>query len=545
MAGILRVTGRKAATAVRANYHSSNAQGSGGTIHLAAPISQATHLQPVSLGKTIIHSLEQIRPRTPPHKLFSSTRTLITNVVTRLAAPGVRVPANIPYSGRDAASRSLHTGLARSSIQSGLSLPARHALHNKAFGARSFLPRAPISPRPPVVTQMGLGTARNFSSGRPIFQNLVDNVPIALRSLYEADLDVDFARKKTGVSKRPLYTALNKPKVARVQKMKAKTNKASLRGSPVVEEKENVDVNAAAEFEKYFHTPATPAVTTYVFIPLAPTPTNRLPLSTRDASRSSQGHFIPMQQVGAMHASHSRHALRVSTLFSKLDCADVWSHAGVSCSPFSGCPRKASSSVQSLSDEEDEQLEGVCTFLKLEFAGWSLAEVRSVLGESGQGWCVFEEVWHEEKSGLDEEFDGYLSSAFSSPPATSSVGSDGMRSPALIDPAQSMVMPTLDFSSSFLGQSAFAGSADESAAKPESIVYDDPWMDAESDRASSDSGSMLSRTSSFSSLAAPPSESGSGLIIEPPSENGWFSIRASHGFVGHFPVVEGPMESVF
>ncbi|KAF6748948.1 hypothetical protein DFP72DRAFT_915104 [Ephemerocybe angulata] len=480
MAGILRATGRKAATAVRANHHSSNAQGSGGTIHLTAPISQATHLQPISLGKTIIHSLEQIRPRTPPHKLFSSTRTLSPTV-----------PANIPYSGRDAASRSLHTGLARSSIQSGLSLPARHALHNKAFGAGSFLPRAPISPRPPVVTQMGLGTARNFSSGRPIFQNLVDNVPIALRSLYEADLDVDFARKKTGVSKRPLYAALNKPKVARAQKMKAKANKASMRGSTVAEEKENVDVNPAAEFEQYFHVPATPAVTTYVFIPLAPTPTNRLPLSTRDASRSPHaqtGHFIPMQQVGAIHASHSRHALRVSTLFSKLDCADVWSHAGVSCSPFSGCPRKAASS-------------GVCTFLKLEFAGWSLAEVRSVLGESGQGWCVFEEVWHEEKSGLDEEFDGYLSSAFSSPPPTSSVGLDGMRSPALIDPAQSM--------------SAFAGSADESSAKPESIVYHDP-VDGCGER----QGLRLIRgrcfrgPSSFSSLVAPPSESGSGLIID-------------------------------
>lgn len=486
--GTLRATGRKAANAIRST-NPADGFGSGGTsraLHLAAPISPA---QP-SLGQTIVHSLESIRPR---NQLFTSTRNFVTTIFTRLSAPGVRVPRNIPHSS----SRVLQSGSSTPSIRSGLSLPARHALHSKAFGAGTFLPRAPMSPRPPVATQLGLGTARNFSSSRPIFQNLVDNVPIALRSLYEADLDIDFARKKTGV-RRPLYTALNKPKAALVgPKMKPRARR-------VLAEKENSEVlaDAAAEFSQYFSAPTPAPVTSYVFIPLAPTPSNRLPLSSRD-SLPHTGRFIPLGEVGSIHASHSRHALRVSTLFAKLDQANVWSHPGVSCTPYSGCPRKA------LSDDDDEELEGVCTFLKLEFAGWTMNEVRSVIGECGQGWCVFEEVRHDE----EEDEESVFSSAISSPPSE------------LVDPAQSMVMPTIDFSSSFLaGQNAFA---EESQRAPqEELAYEDPWTDD------------LGSESSF--------EFDMDRIIDPPSENGWFSMKSSTSF-SHisFEEVEGPREHAF
>ncbi|KAJ2922248.1 hypothetical protein H1R20_g14843, partial [Candolleomyces eurysporus] len=534
--GALRATGRKAANAIRSSHpHSTNGQGSGGTsaraLHISAP-SSATHGQHLSFGQTIIHSLEQIRPRTPPNKLFSTTRNFVTTIFTRLSAPGLKVPFNVPHRFASVGNRSLASGLANPSIRNGLSLPARHAIHNKAFGAGTFLPRAPFAPRPPIATQVGLGTARNFSTGRPIFQNIVDNVPIALRSLYEADLDVDFARKKAG-SKRPLYTALNKPKG--IQKMKAKptkANKPTLAASAekVEADKENVVIeNAAAELEHYFRAPTPPAVTTLVFIPLAPTPTNRLPLATRDAMHSSRrlGSFIPVHEVGALHASHNTHALRVSTLFARLDQANVWAHSGVSCSAYSGNPRKVA-----LTDEDDassdDELEGVCTFLKLEFAGWTLAEVRGVIGESGQGWCIFEEIWRdelredgkgmlseEEDEDLSSELDSHSSSCFS-PQARSTNLDSGMQSPVM-DPSQSFIMPTLDFSSSFLGQSAFAGAEQSTGSQraPKVFECDDPWVE---DGYSSSSDGLISRSSSSSSL---------GLIIDPPSENGWYASASS------------------
>jgi hypothetical protein len=374
-----------------------------------------------------------------------------------------------------------------------------------------------MAPRPPVATQLGLGTARNFSSSRPILQNLVDNVPIALRSLYEADLDVEFGRKKAGV-KRPLYTAVNKPKAALVgPKMKPRARKPPI---ALAEKEVDAVANAAAEFEKYFSAPIPAPVTSYVFIPLAPTPTNRLPLSTRD--NLPHGRFIPLQEVGAIHASHNKHALRVSTLFARLDRANVWSHPGVSCTPYSGCPRKAAT----LSDS-DEELEGVCTFLKLEFAGWTMNEVRGVIGECGQGWCVFEEARQgQDNEPLSDDEDGSVfSSAISSPPSE------------LVDPAQSMVMPTLDFSSSFLaGQNTFAAGSTPARPPPKELEYEDPWMEEHSG-----SEGSFSRVSSVSSF-----ESGLDRIIDPPSENGWFTIRSS-GFVSPiaFEEVEGPREHVF
>ncbi|KAF9068343.1 hypothetical protein BDP27DRAFT_1364226 [Rhodocollybia butyracea] len=219
-------------------------------------------------------------------------------------------------------------------------------------------------------SQVGLGTARNFSTGRCVFQNLVENVPIAGRSLYEADWEAhmqserDF-RKKT---------------------LKRKATK-----------------------------------------------------NVRKAS---------------IHNSHEMHSLHVSALFSRLDAADVWVK-GVQCSAYAERP--------------DSQ--GVCTILKVEFAGWTKAEVRSVIGESGTGWCALEEITNRQED--DEDAFSDTSSLLSG-----LSGEDVMGSPFAVEPAQSLVLPTLDFSSSFVATSPQALSRTSSFHDIFPEAESDPWMES-------------------------------------------------------------------
>jgi hypothetical protein len=133
----------------------------------------------------------------------------------------------------------------------------------------------------------------------------------------------------------------------------------------------------------------------------------------------------------------------------------------------------------------------VCNVLKVEFRGWSKAAVRGVLGESGTGWCVLEET----TSTFDPLFDEEDEDAFSE---TSSILSGmGLEEPVQgMDPAQSFVLPTLDFSSSFLA----ATTPSTPAAAP--VFYDHA-------NASADSVSVWSDPA----------------FVDPPSssENGWFA----------------------
>ena len=78
------------------------------------------------------------------------------------------------------------------------------------------LPRAPAVPRG--VQQVGLGTARNFTTGRPIFAHLAENVPVAGRALSEADWKIQ--RKKE-------QARLAKANAKKEQKKKVKAEKAS------------------------------------------------------------------------------------------------------------------------------------------------------------------------------------------------------------------------------------------------------------------------------------------------------------------------------
>jgi len=452
-------------------------------------------------------------PRNPTNKLFSISRNLFQKFFTHLTAPGLKVPTH--HLPDTIGSRSLHTSVLRAStIQSRLSTAVRYSLRNNALQrqANMFLPRGhgPVPPRFGGVAQVGLGMARNFSTGRPIFQHLAENVPVAVRALYEADLDLELKKrherkrlvapnavekvKKTKEMIKPLHKALKRKALANVEHIKL--------------------TELQEEAEHYFSAVAVAPVTTYLLIPLAPTPTSRTPLPlgplpSRPGPSQEPKLLPPLSYIASLHASHATHSLRVSTLFTRLDQANVWAR-GVRCSAFSQGHHHRKRHKSGDSDASDE---GVCTILKVEFVGWSKAEVRSVIGESGTGWCVLEDVLHEEDEGLTEMESVSFRSSEEDQSSNESLGLGvfGGSGVEMIDPSESLVLPTLDFSSSFVSSSPPSSSLSHNSPSNDlfatipSEMENDPWVDDYYD--SSSSGSSHSEFSE--------------LIIDPPSSNGW------------------------
>ncbi|KAH8824701.1 hypothetical protein DL96DRAFT_1614775 [Flagelloscypha sp. PMI_526] len=300
------------------------------------------------------------------------------------------------------------------------------ALPLRTLGRQTFLPRAPAIPRS--VTQVGLGTARQFSSARPIFQNLVQNTPVAARAFCEADIDVKSSKKAHKKSSKAKKAAKGKKVSYKVKDLKVP---ALLSDS----------TSRASEMDVYFHVPIS-SVTTSLHIPLAPTPTERTPLRERPVR--GEGSFLPLSSLASIHITHEMHTTRVASLFSRLDAANVWGK-GVTCSAYSHLARG----------------QGVATILKVEFVGWSKAEVRAVIGESGTGWCALEEHRSTESRDsviIDGPGSGYDSDASDTSSMLSGIMGDescfseveSVPSTPPIDPSGSFVLPTLDFSSSFI-----------------------------------------------------------------------------------------------
>lgn len=483
----LRNTARKGSNLVHKGHN-----GPGGctantqtrSIHLFSPVRSsgqaALHAPPLSSGSA---------PRNSANKLLSFSRNIFQNFFTHLTAPGLKAPIHLPDS------HPLHTSFIRgSTIQSRLSTTARYSLKNNALQrqANTFLPRGPgpVPPRLGGVVEVGLGTARNFSTGRPIFQHLAENVPVAVRALYEADLDLELMKRND--SKRlvaPHAVKKTNEKFKPLQKFpKHKANAEQIEPAELL-----------GEAEHYFSSVAVAPVTTYLLIPLAP---NAVP--SRPGSYQEPRLLPPLSYIGSLHESHATHSLRVSSLFTRLDQANVWAR-GVQCSAYS--QGSAHRKRPEASEGGDSSEEGVCTILKVEFVGWSKAEVRSIIGESGTGWCVLEEVLHEEDEGLTdvETLSPGLSEAeFSNESLALSLGVE------MTDPSESFIIPTLDFSSSFSSTpsspSHDSPSNDLFTTVPSGMA-NDPWVDDYSDS---------------SSWVSTPYSEFSELIIDPPSSNGLF-----------------------
>jgi hypothetical protein len=278
----------------------------------------------------------------------------------------------------------------------------------------------------------------------------------------------------------------------------------------------------AKDLEHYFPASSTPDVVSYLLIPLAPTPTSRtpLPLSPPPASNPS---LLPLPTLASMHTSTTTHTLRVSALFARLDAANVWNR-GVNCSAYS-----------------HGREEGVCTVLKVEFVGWTAGEVRGVIGESGSGWCVLEErTTKPESSGssaVDDlsETESAISgmSDLGDGDAESVVSGPGTMEMEGIDPSESFVLPTLDFSSSFLA----AQSPSPPPSSTDLFAYT-----SDSDDNFSDSGSDFSNGSGTGSwVDASSHHAGSG------ARETWMGFGFSSDFASRVGSEYGhePREAVF
>ena len=452
------------------------------SMHLFSPVrssGQAAALHaplPLSSGSA---------PRNSVNKLLSFSRNLFQSFFTHLTAPGLKAPIHLPDS------HPLHNSYLRgSTIQSRLSTAARYSLKSNALKrqANTFLPRGPgpLPPRLGGVAEVGLGMARNFGTGRPIFQHLAENVPVAVRALYEADLDLELMKRN--YSKRfmaPHAVKKTNEKIKPLQKFpKQKANAEQTKPAELL-----------GEADHYFSSVAVAPVTTYLLIPLAP---NAVPF--RPGTYQEPRLLPALSYLGSLHESHATHSLRVSSLFTRLDQANVWAR-GVQCSAYSegDAHRKRPEASEGGTSSE----EGVCTILKVEFVGWSKAEVRSVIGESGTGWCVLEEVLQDEDEGLTD------AGVFSPVSSEEELSDESLAlSPGveMTDPSESFIIPTLDFSSSFNSTPSSPTHdppSNELFATLPSGMANDPWVDDYSD-----SSSWVSTPYSEFSELDPPSSNG-------------------------------------
>ncbi|KAF9472213.1 hypothetical protein BDN70DRAFT_887255 [Pholiota conissans] len=417
-------------------------------------------------------------PRDPHYKLFSASKNLLQRFFEHLTAPGLRVPpyiAEVQYYS----ARSLHgTSLRGSRIQNGLSLPVRYALRSYALQrqANMFLPGGPgpIPLRSGGIAQVGLGSARTFSTTRPIFQQIAQNIPIAGRSLYEIDWDLETRKEYERICLSRTITSKQTRKAPTILKASEMCNYVV-----ATPDKENDAATFRRDIEHYFTSIENPLVSTYLFVPLAPTPTARLPLCPDPfLSRNQEPTLLsPFSSVGILHTSHATHALRVSTLFTRLDQANVWSSGAVHCSAYS--QGRAHQRLSSKQEGSDDGGEGVCTILKIEFKGWLQCEVRSIIGESGTGWCILEEVISpEEAPDVYSDSDSLASSVVEDHLFFGETSARQFASIAF-DPADSFILPILDVSANSSPTSSSPGSlsAARVLSKIPLEVETDPWMD--------------------------------------------------------------------
>lgn len=403
----------------------------GTKIGASRPIHTSSALRFSSFPHAVHHT-----PTSSAQRLLSQTKTAVGRYFALLTAPARVGVTSTPASFHNVAH------LAKSNtppIQQTFSMQARQAV-GRPFGAY-HLPRAP-SFTPRSVTQVGFGTARSFHSSRPLFQNLVENAPVSLRAFTEADWELETkGKQRTQIAKR---------------KETNKTKKTKEMAKPMEQKLQPVS-ETQVEFDHYF--PVTPAtVITNLLVPLAPTPSSRQPLPPTPSPS-----LIPLSILLDVHASYELHSLRVSSLFSRLDAAKVWVNPGVSCSVY-GDPS------------------GLASIMKIEFKGWTKAQVRAVLGDAGRGWCLMEELGVEDLpdsaplspvlSGISTPFSGY-----STPPygfdEEGSLAGDPSPSEFDVDPSNSLVIPSLELP----GHEVWA----DSPRLPEHIAIPGPSSDPELD----------------------------------------------------------------
>jgi hypothetical protein len=362
-----------------------------------------------------LHSASFLRVPHPPihtqttaQRVWSQARNFVSRFVTQLTAPTPLRPTTL--SSVDPFFRAAN---GKAAIKQSLSFPVRTALSRPLGGP--FLPRPPQIPRSTI--QVGLGYARNFSSSRPIFQNLAENVPIATRAFWEADWEIKMREEREKM--------LQKPKIHKAKKSHRKLSLQPRNQDRILKSVTFEEADHESDLQQYFDSPASAQVTTVLLVPLAPTPTSRAPLPSNPPSHEPI--LLPLSVLATMHSDYTAHSHRVSTLFARLDLAYVW-NKGVTATAYS----------------QGQAQQGVCTILRVEFDGWTKKDVQRVIGESGEDWCVLKEVLKQNSIVKDwSETSSMLSDFSGSEPQERD---DEARLQGLPDPTSSFIMPTLDLS---------------------------------------------------------------------------------------------------
>jgi hypothetical protein len=337
-------------------------------------------------------------------------------------------------------------------------------------------------PRPiPVQRQMiqvGLGTARTFATTRPIFANLVENVPVAARSLLEADFDFKVAQ---GHRLRVLKAKKENKKTTK-SKVKARSSVLAAASASAVTDK--LDIEALAQ---YFKAAPEAAVVTFLDIPLAPTPTGRMPLAEHPLAGPP---VAPLRTLADTHSAHNKHAIRVASLFRRLDSANVWENGAA---------------MEAFGDRT-----GLCTVLRVKFSGWTDEMVKNIIGEGGKGWCTLIETrneapspWADEHSPLDD--DRFSSGSLS--PLPWADDSSRMRDVNFAAATNSFVMPSMDFSARFSSRASSVALVASIPSTPFHSDFDEPFSSyASSEADHADVESLSDGSDSFGSVWASESE---------------------------------------
>jgi hypothetical protein len=455
-----------------------------------------------------LHS-QSFAPRTAQQPSFTSralhrTRNIFNAFVGHLTTPStLRVPGP--------ASRSMQSvALRMPKIENNLSLPVRHALSMPMGAPR--LPRPPTVPRS--ISQVGLGTARNFTTGRPIFQNIADkiyNIPVTSRAFLQADLDMRTKDDRALMFKRKEASAARKESTKRSCAESVARASSKVPSRPATTHT-TTDPAVQADFDKYF-APQVSDISTTLLIPLAPSPTARVPLAQMIAY--DRHPLIPFVELSALHIDMECHASRVKALFEQLDAAQVWDK-GATCEAFGGA-RGAG-------------------ILRVRFSGWSAYAVRGILGEAATGWCILEEERREED---EDDLDAAMSDVdVGSAQDCPGLAELNLSSP--IDPAYSFVLPTLDFSAS-VTPPVPAGRASSASATVT------PFSDLASNVSSSDF-EIFSDPGSISNSHCGDDSSSYGWIEPPdalhsPRAPSWAGLSFSSAFCQRLE--EGPQEAAF
>jgi len=380
-------------------------------------------------------------PRSPPasasFQYYYAQANRITQsgrrFFTRLLEPSI--PAHA-HNGHHA-----HISL-QGLAQSGVHHHPNSILRNLSSTSKFSLAHSPVSrvylPRGPqglknvgyrgLAQEVGLGTARNFSTSRTVFHHVIEkNASIGVRAFLEMDAGIDLrtvqvsrtrARKSGESTKKGTKTMVFNPKPV------------------VVKTKEE-------EIAQYFKQEE-PEVTTYLQVALATTPSARMPFTTSADGSIDSTRLLPLRVILNTRQEFHAQSEFVSSLFSRMDALAVWN------SP------KGRVSVESCGD-----LSGLCTELRVRFEGWSEEAVRALLSglladEGAGGWAI-QELYSPKPlptralqscDSLSSITAGSIPTSMLTSPAISNAELElEMEDPWASGPH--FVMPQLDFSSSF------------------------------------------------------------------------------------------------